>query len=450
SGSYIDAFIPYPVVADGAQTADSITHTEITQAGFIRCLARFFYDTRIKPNNNNGNTVNEQTYFTEQHTVDDLYKLAYPQYNEVQLELHSLPLKFVLDFVMTENALVDFDLRTKKLSAAHFDSEAFINGSRRILQLRQIVVNDTRTSGKDLTNARQSLGRLLHTLQDFYSHSNWIEMGQTNINDLIGINEIIGSVAGRNQPTCTNNGCTRIEKKCALWQRITYRKCPLVYYDCKNNILSQINDQQLLTSGYLFNQSNENYDLLSKPTNVEKCSHGGVIDDSAHVPAIGGINKDSNTLILSPHSYLHFKAVALAVKATEQFLNNLRKDIGDTNFNELFIINPTPAQSKIVSDAVENGHRFRFFTSFYSASSKESDNLFTDLKNWIKKRVNMLKLIVTGIFTDEKSLDIPTYDLSSLGVDANDPDNFRAAPYILRTENVGHKKRLINFLRHRH
>ncbi|CAF3484133.1 unnamed protein product, partial [Rotaria sp. Silwood2] len=214
SGSYIDAFIPYPVVADGAQTADSITHTEITQAGFIRCLARFFYDTRIKPNNNNGNTVNEQTYFTEQHTVDDLYKLAYPQYNEVQLELHSLPLKFVLDFVMTENALVDFDLRTKKLSAAHFDSEAFINGSRRILQLRQIVVNDTRTSGKDLTNARQSLGRLLHTLQDFYSHSNWIEMGQTNINDLIGINEIIGSVAGRNQPTCTNNGCTRIEKKC--------------------------------------------------------------------------------------------------------------------------------------------------------------------------------------------------------------------------------------------
>ncbi|CAF3076558.1 unnamed protein product, partial [Rotaria sp. Silwood2] len=184
TSSYINAFIPYPVIGDGAQTSDSITHTEITQAGFIRCLASFFYDTRIKPNNNNGNTINEQEYFTTEHTIDDLYKLAYPEYSQAQVELYSLPLKFILDLVMTEDALVDFNSNTKKLSAAHFDSEAFINGSRRILQLRQIVVNDTSTTNKDLTNARQSLGRLLHTLQDFYSHSNWIEMGKTYINNL--------------------------------------------------------------------------------------------------------------------------------------------------------------------------------------------------------------------------------------------------------------------------
>ena len=65
-----------------------------------------------------------------------------------------------------------------------------------------------------MTNARESLGRLLHTLQDFYSHSNWIEMGNTNINNLIGVKENIGSVADRNQATCTKNGCTKIEKKC--------------------------------------------------------------------------------------------------------------------------------------------------------------------------------------------------------------------------------------------
>ncbi|CAF2629525.1 unnamed protein product [Rotaria sp. Silwood2] len=447
--SYINAFIPYPVIGDGAHTSDSITHTEITQAGFIRCLTRFFYDTRIKPNKKKGNTINEQEYFTKKQTIDDLYKLAYPEYSQAQVELHSLPLKFTLDFVMTEDALVDFNTNTKKLSAAHFDSEAFINGSRRILQLRQIVVNDTRTTNKDLTNARQSLGRLLHTLQDFYSHSNWIEMGKTNINNLIGVKENIGSVAGQNQATCANNGCTKIEKSCTLWEQITFKTCPLVYYDCKNNILPQINKKKLLTSGYLFNQSNENHGPLNKPKNVQKCSHGGVIDDSSNVPAIGGINKDANTLILSPHSNLHFKAVDLAIKATEQFLNNLRKDIGDKNFDRLFIINPTQEQHQAASHAVKNGTRFRFFTSFLSVSSKQGDGLLTDLKHWITKRINMIKSILSGFFPGQKNLDIPTYDLSDLQVNVKDVNNFRAAPYIIESRNTGRKKRFIDVLRNR-
>jgi len=114
-----------------------ITHTEITQLGFIRSLARFFYDTRIRPNNNNGGTINEQTYFSTEYTIDDLYKLAYPSYSQTQIEFYSLPLKFILDVVMTHNTLVDFNSFTKKLSAAHFDSEAFLNGSRRIRQFRE-------------------------------------------------------------------------------------------------------------------------------------------------------------------------------------------------------------------------------------------------------------------------------------------------------------------------
>ena len=64
--------------------------------------------------------------------------------------------------------------------------------------------------------ARELLGQLFHTLQDFYSHSNWIEMGKTDINELIGFSETIGTIAGPNQATCTNNGCTRIEKTCVI------------------------------------------------------------------------------------------------------------------------------------------------------------------------------------------------------------------------------------------
>ena len=67
-----------------------------------------------------------------------------------------------------------------------------------------LVVNDARDPNKDLSNARQLLGKLFHTLQDFYSHSNWIEMGKTDINTHIGKDEIIGNVAAPNQPTCRN------------------------------------------------------------------------------------------------------------------------------------------------------------------------------------------------------------------------------------------------------
>jgi hypothetical protein len=34
--------------------------------------------------------------------------------------------------------MVDMDRWTKKLPAAHFDSEAFSNGSRRMIKIRQI------------------------------------------------------------------------------------------------------------------------------------------------------------------------------------------------------------------------------------------------------------------------------------------------------------------------
>ena len=77
-----------------------------------------------------------------------------------------------------------------------------------------LVVNITRNNSQDLTPARDLLGQLCHTLQDFYSHSNWVEMGQTDINELIGFNETIGSIARPDQSTCTNDGCTRIEKTC--------------------------------------------------------------------------------------------------------------------------------------------------------------------------------------------------------------------------------------------
>jgi len=77
------------------------------------------------------------------------------------------------------------------------------------------------------------------------------------------------------------------------------KRCPLLYYDCKNNILPEINNQQFLASSYLLDQHNENDDPINKPTNVEKYSHGSIFDLSSNISAVGGINKDANNFIFS-------------------------------------------------------------------------------------------------------------------------------------------------------
>jgi len=77
-----------------------------------------------------------------------------------------------------------------------------------------VVINDVLNKTKDLIQARQLLGQLLHTLQDFYSHSNWIELGKNEINEHLGIHENIGPVAAPNQSTCTSKGCITKRVKC--------------------------------------------------------------------------------------------------------------------------------------------------------------------------------------------------------------------------------------------
>lgn len=76
------------------------------------------------------------------------------------------------------------------------------------------------------------------------------------------------------------------------------------YYDCRNNIRPEINLQGLLTSGYVAEQFDENRVPVTKPNNVEKCSHGSILDASSHSKPIGGINKDTMVPTYSPHFHL--------------------------------------------------------------------------------------------------------------------------------------------------
>lgn len=65
-------------------------------------------------------------------------------------------------------------------SYLHFDNETLSDGSARLVRLRQEILEalDPPSGKPDGIEAREQLGNALHTLQDFYAHSNWVEMDE--------------------------------------------------------------------------------------------------------------------------------------------------------------------------------------------------------------------------------------------------------------------------------
>lgn len=74
-----------------------------------------------------------------------------------------------------------------RLSAAlfrperHFTNEEFFDSSERIRDLREEVIDLVTRDQPNGDAARERLGAALHTIQDFYSHSTWVERGNPGI-----------------------------------------------------------------------------------------------------------------------------------------------------------------------------------------------------------------------------------------------------------------------------
>ncbi|XP_030643687.1 von Willebrand factor A domain-containing protein 7-like [Chanos chanos] len=183
----------------------------------------------------------------------------------------------------------------------HFDDESFLQGQNLITAGVTSVKASLRQGNFQV--ARQHLGEVLHTLQDFYSHSNWIELGNIEpYSNLIRPGSLIDNIADKNTPTC---------KSC-------------IGNDCQNNILDSIISQKKLTSGYYSSSGS------SKPNG--KCSHGGASDRTSRVEPAGGISKD---YVDSSHGFLHHQAAAVATTATIELLEDIMGAAGDINFLRL-------------------------------------------------------------------------------------------------------------------
>ena len=78
----------------------------------------------------------------------------------------------MLDDIEKDVASIDFNKATADLPYAHFDAEKFSESNERVMEfIRQINFS---VKYNDFEDARKKSGQILHTIQDFYSHSNWV------------------------------------------------------------------------------------------------------------------------------------------------------------------------------------------------------------------------------------------------------------------------------------
>ena len=191
--------------------------------------------------------------------------------------------------------------------ATHFDNEALNAGAALVSQRFDATVASMQID--DYHQARASFGALLHTVQDFYSHSNWIELGHRVPNNGMGKYQLLGHYATAQMRTCVD--CEGSA--------------------CRDNLLPSIIKNNLLTSGFFELRDNTSAAAVTKKP-LGKCSHGGSIDLSVSGDARGGgINKDS---LDSDHGHLHHIAGSVALNATKQMLEQLWMKIGDESFGQ--------------------------------------------------------------------------------------------------------------------
>lgn len=308
----------------------SYTHQKILRKGLIKSITGFLDEIGIKYKYDSGSDEFEYD--------PDSIKIK-----SKKRPFCKLTLKSVLGIMEAGVAVVDTDTRYKDLPWAHYDANTFNESTERVRKYIENIKH--KINDGDYTEARKLIGEVLHTIHDFYSHSNWVEMGNEDINyKITSVKDIsIGNLANIDDQTCFDN-CTLIELPCKISfdemtklakkfsKDLKMIQCPLKYFKCESNVITD-----KLTSGYYTNQYLPDGSQVLKPSN--KCSHGGLFDSTSFQTIQGGINKDNGYIFLSPHAQFHRVAAKLAIKHTEYFFNSLRKTHGKAKYINLLGLN---------------------------------------------------------------------------------------------------------------
>lgn len=287
------ALLSLAVLADGFLpmfTTTSVSHSDITYRAALRKTAQVCRDIAAREGRSFRLTIDGSL------TAAEVLRACSSSQTSV---LSTIKFRLALSNVAFSNALIDVIYLFT--SVHHVTDEELEAGRDLITRGRAAVKASVRRS--NFFTAQRTLGSILHTLQDFYSHSNWVELGRTvPYGTLLRPDLPFSDLAGPDVPTC--------------------RSCR--GNDCEDNILPEITRKGLITTSY--------FSFFSRRKPRGKCSHGGTFDRSSYGDPRGGINKDS---IAASHGSLHFRAAALAVDATAQLLEDVRLSVGDKNFLRL-------------------------------------------------------------------------------------------------------------------
>lgn len=287
-------------------TWGSYTHQDLTEEAVLNITLQILLDNKhpSRP------ALRWEDFEGKTLTPDGILRAYYG--DEVSLRQYRASMRQIV----SANANMDFLNGTRNDPIRHFDSERVRLGNSLLLRAREDLLRYIRA--KEYEGAREILGQILHALQDFYSHTNWVELGHTDIHPYLATpGKDISSLAGVSDQTCTD--CTDVS--------------------CQNNIVATIQKRHLLTSGY-YGES------PVKPRG--KCSHGGPFDHSKEFSAKGGINKDTAMPLFSPHHFLHERAAKLALKASIKFLNDLRREVTDNSMLRMLGVSAFPALSFVL------------------------------------------------------------------------------------------------------
>ena len=304
-------FIPNKLFEIGARALsfsfeDAINHEEMTRSAHLEVAAEVLRDN---PNPSDHQGSSQRLSTLSDFNEEDLITAYYGYHDQTRIDAFENAIKAIEG----ANSFTDFGVE-KDLAAAHFDSEQFESGQNRLIDLRHSVISSIMAG--DVSKARIDTGRFLHALQDFYSHTNWIENGNRAPNPVLGQpNQRIENTASPTQQTCTD---------CVKGRGF------IKYYECIDNVNHYLKTNQILTSGYGWDQTDETGRVINKP--YGKCSHGGLIDPRDTF-ARGGINKDGPYYRTSSHWYLYYEAVAVAQQATIDMFHDVRMAV---NNDQLF------------------------------------------------------------------------------------------------------------------
>ncbi|XP_051901470.1 von Willebrand factor A domain-containing protein 7-like isoform X2 [Pristis pectinata] len=211
-------------------------------------------------------------------------------------------------------------------SRRHFDSETFLEGKELLLRGKASVVRRI-LAGKH-SSARISMGAALHTLQDFYSHSNWLELGYETPN------------------STSSNPSSRsgISQRRAVRPARTVRtRNPAGTTSCPTSSVGRSSPLAISVS------------IRSAGPEASAVTVGG---STGRSPGSVG---STRTTLTSPHGHIHLQAAAVATQASLELFLDIRDAVGDRAFLQFLCVDPPTGISFVMdtTGSMNGQHRGR-------------------------------------------------------------------------------------------